>query len=653
MIEEEIDKLNLNPITEDTKDDISKNIDVWINDYIGSEFKFREHQKETIIEIIYNILNDKAHTQLIEAPTGSGKSLLNIISAGVLSTCYKKSSYILVSDLFLWKQYDDFIRQHPNIRKEFGILKGQTGNYNCLLNNLDVRNADCRMAGVSWGNLFDPVSAQNLGYGCAATCKYVKERRKALKSNVVIMTYQLYHYMLNVVYKQSSGKAKFCPRDTIFCDECHNIPTIVSNNFTPEIKPEDKEVFKTIYEYGMPNAQLDLFDDFLAEAKGEDELNKKQIAQNRIVDFTWKEASKVFDDCWNVFIDPHASYKKDNEAIQGYINLINMLGPICSSIEADLQYKKQHEHKEFDEDDRRRYRACSYLRNCACFWNDFGTCIEETGPQYVIKKIEENRNTKQTVVKFSDVKEDFLCWYFLLSTSEHQVLMSATIGGYEAYYENTGLSYSEKRWPETDIWYKVIPSTFDFSNSPVYFINRHKMSYAYKEQSFKVIKPMVYKLCEQTFYGKKGMIQTGSYANAKELYDDAPYHIKKRMLIYDNSRDKSDKITLHQMSEDTILVGPTLVEGIDLPGDDCRFIIIIKVPYPVIIDRYVKEKMNIFPKWYNSTTSNIIIQGIGRGNRFRDDWCKTYIFDACFLSLYNATKSQYAPELQKRIRIIN
>ena len=93
-----------------------------------------------------------------------------------------------------------------------------------------------------------------------------------------------------------------------------------------------------------------------------------------------------------------------------------------------------------------------------------------------------------------------------MSTSEHQVLMSATIGGYEAFYENVGLAYSEKCWPETDILYTVIPSTFDFSKSPIYFINKYKMSYAYKENSFRMIKPMIYSLCEKTFNGLKGMI---------------------------------------------------------------------------------------------------------------------------------------------------
>ena len=62
--------------------------------------------------------------------------------------------------------------------------------------------------------------------------------------------------------------------------------------------------------------------------------------------------------------------------------------------------------------------------------------------------------------------------------------------------------------------------------------------------------------------------------------------------------------------------------------------------------------MKLFPLWYNSTTSNTIIQGIGRGNRFKEDYCTTYILDACFLGLYHSTKNQYSPELQNRIRFI-
>ena len=73
------------------------------------------------------------------------------------------------------------------------------------------------------------------------------------------------------------------------------------------------------------------------------------------------------------------------------------------------------------------------------------------------------------------------------------------------------------------------------------------------------------------------------------------------------------------------------------------------MPYPSMADKLVKEKIKLFPLWYNSKTSNAVIQGIGRGVRNNTDYCETYILDACFYKLYVSTKDQYPIELQKRI----
>lgn len=628
-------------------EELKQNITDWVYLNIGQGFEFREHQYETIIDICRNILEGVNHTQIIEAPTGSGKSLLNIISAGVLADMYGKTSYILCSDLYLWKQYEDFINQHPAIKRNFGIIKGQTGNYTCTRNGEDMRNSECRMAGVSWSKLFNPKSAHELEFDCASSCQYVKARKKALKCRVVIMTYQLYHFMINVVsnWKVGDNTSIFKKRDTIFCDECHNIPSIVKNNFSPSIKMSDFKHLKALHSY-RGKIQLDLF---------EDEDDNPDTSEYRLVnrDITLAELEETYENIFNILNNEHISIQQEKKAITDYHDLLGKFNETVQAIESNLSHKKQVLHQAFTNDDLTLYKACSFYRNCMCFWHDFYMCIAEIGMDYVIREIEESRTLKENIVKFSVVKEDYISWRFLLSTANNQVMMSATIGGYDAFSENVGTKYLEQNFedPEEEIQYTIIPSTFNFDNSPVYFLNRYKMSYREKEKSFEALKPIIYKICQKQFEGQRGMIQTGSYANAKELYDNAPYAIQKRMLLYNNAKEKQQMITIHQMSKDTILLGPTLVEGIDLPGDMCRFIIILKVPYPVIVDEYVKRKMELFPLWYNSTTSNIIIQGIGRGNRFKEDYCTTYILDACFLSLYNATKSQYAEELQQRIKI--
>ena len=148
-----------------SKDTIGNYVKEWVSDKIGVDFKFRQYQFETIVNIIDNIISHRHRNYVIEAPTGSGKSLINIISAGVLADYFELSSYILVSDLFLWEQYEKFLKKYRNTN--IASIKGQTGNYTCALNKEDMKNADCKMAGLSWASMFNPVTIEKYGYDCA------------------------------------------------------------------------------------------------------------------------------------------------------------------------------------------------------------------------------------------------------------------------------------------------------------------------------------------------------------------------------------------------------------------------------------------------------------------------------------------------------
>ena len=206
---------------------IENNVKDWVANYIEEEFEFREHQRECIVNVIKSILDNPESNYICEAPTGSGKSLINIIAAGVLADYYNMTSYILVSDLFLWEQYDKFIKDHKKIR--FGSIKGQTGNYTCILNKEDIRNADCKMAGISWGALFNPATINKYGYDCAYKCEYLKARKKAVNAKVCLMTYQLFLFMMNNPTFNTDGKNQiFSTHDILFCDECHNIADIIN-----------------------------------------------------------------------------------------------------------------------------------------------------------------------------------------------------------------------------------------------------------------------------------------------------------------------------------------------------------------------------------------------------------------------------------------
>lgn len=629
-----------------SKEQIETYVEQWTQTKIGPEFEFRPHQKETIVNIIENIINHKHRNYIVEAPTGSGKSLINIISAGVLADFYEMDSYILVSDLFLWEQYENFLKKYKNTG--IASLKGQTGNYRCELNGEDIKNADCRMANISWAALFNPNTIEKYGYDCAYNCEYVCARKKAIKSKVCIMTYQLFLFVMN--NPQFNGGANgapiFAERDVLFCDECHNIPNIVQMQYAPTITEDHFEKIETLFLHATEqNASLFNENDETGERKGTDSL----MLYNTVA-----ELREELNKCWKVWTNDESRKDEDYIAMTDYLKILESFKDVCIKIKSDMSTKKL-EHLNVTKEDVKLFKIASWYENCMCHWHDFNTAIDITGPEYLLKDINISNEDKHISVSFKCTKEDYLVYMFLLQRSKYKVFCSATIGGKLAYDENMGFRYDKDQDKSEELnesFMETVPSSFNFKDSPIHFLNKFKMSFKERDISFRHLKNVIYSICNTKFKDQKGMIQTGSYYFAEQLYNDAPLEIKQRMLVYNGSREKNSMVAIHKMSPDTILVGPTLNTGVDLPGDECRFIIILKVPYPSMADKLVKEKIKLFPLWYNSATSNEIIQGIGRGVRYDGDWCVTYILDACFWNLYVSTKDQYPKELQDRIHII-
>ena len=628
------------------KTEIEARVDEWVYKNISEDFKFRLYQKDRIVDIIYNIVNDKYTNQIIEAPTGAGKSLINIISAGVLADYYNKESYILVSDLFLLEQYEDFIDKHPKMN--FGALRGQTGNYICNENGNDIRNADCRIAKIEWPKLFQRKTAIDAGYKCACTCEYVWRRRQAVQAKVTLMTYQLFMYLMNVVNTNTEYHSTWTTRHVLFCDECHNIPDVVQNQYSACITMKDIERIEEIYDK-MYDHEINLFSSII----NDDTDNERK--QNDVY-FKFKQKIVLHDkllEIWTKLNFDTNSRETDMDLLTEYTDILTLFKGICENFEDEIANRKRA-RMPISKEDIEKYKLCSWLHNHMCFFGDFWTAISEAGAEYLIKQINISNVDSHVTIVMNCIKEDYMCYKFLLSHQSYHVMTSATVGLLSNFEENVGTRYTSKE----DEYHKIsnfvrVPSTFDFSRSPIFIWNKFKMTYKTKSAVFPKIIDVAYKLINNQFKDCKGLIQTGSYENAKIIYNAAPENIKERMLLYNDSAEKRKLISKHKVKTNTILVGPSLSEGIDLPDDGCRFIIIVKVPYPSLGNLLVKEKMKLFPSWYKSKTSNIIIQGIGRGNRNHDDFCTTFILDGCFKDLYMSTEEQYSDEMKERMKFYN
>lgn len=533
-----------------------------------------------------------------------------MVSAGVLSTYYQRKSYILCSDLSLWDQYLKCIKEN---KLDFGYLKGQTNNYHCSVNNNPVRCAECRINGKSWAYL---MKNTNKDFPCARKCSYVKERKRACLKSVTLMTYQCYLYTLMHQEKVDSDNDFIfspTPREIIFCDECHHLPDVVMTQFSPHISETDLELAEKVYSF--------------IESKN-DNINSKESVKFK------KELRKIYNDLKNKNLSNDENLNLISEFYFKYQELWDLVK------EQEDYYKDNY--KQFKLKDQKEVsKIYKLFENVILYGDQFRDLLAYLdSSDFLVKEINGN------ILNFYNLKQDFLVYKCVLSKAHHRVMLSATVGDEEVFYNNIGINYFENK----SYTFKRIPSTFNFEKSPVLIYPDYKLSWKNKETLFPKIKKLVYDICNK-FENEKGLIQTTSYADALEIYNTAPDKIKERLLIYNNSSEKGDILKKHIQKENSILLGPTLNEGLDFPDDLCRFVIITKVPYPQLNNEFTKKKMIMFKGWYDSATSLKIIQTIGRGVRHENDYCQTFILDGCFLDLLKRTKKQYSEELQKRFII--
>ena len=131
--------------------------------------------------------------------------------------------------------------------------------------------------------------------------------------------------------------------------------------------------------------------------------------------------------------------------------------------------------------------------------------------------------------------------------------------------------------------------------------------------------------------GEKGIIHAHSYKIANYIKRNIR---DKRILIHD-STNREQVLKKHMRgTEPTVLLSPSMTEGVDLVDDASRFQIICKIPYPYLGDKLVKKRMNKWKWWYSLQTTKTIVQSVGRSIRSENDFAVTYILDSDFSKFY-------------------
>ena len=557
----------------------------------GEGFSFREGQREVVEAICNHYLEDPEGTVILDAPTGSGKSLIAMWSAHVLKELGKQG-YLVTSDLMLQDQYEEDFRR---LKLDWPSIRG-VDNYECNVNGLTFSLADCKMKGIGYE------AAEKLS--CWGTCGYLQARKRAKELPVALFNYSYYLIQRNYVEDKMIDQGRevpFTQRDFVFFDEAHKVDNIVQSHFSPRLETSTPKIFREVNKFVQKNA-----------------INAAWVSENRIAD-----------------IVDRLMREDDHQELMRHIGELRGIAVIYRRVQsaALIQSKMRFKHGEVPREWQTFFGRMDRLKDIWCKFDDYHDIIKELGTDAIVI------NRKENETQFLCLEEAMMIEKFLQKKSGFKVFMSATLGDIRSYARHTKMGNA-----------KVIrmSNNFSYEKSPVVFINRHKLSFREREQNLPKVVKTLDKILEK-HKGQSGIIHAGSYDFTNYINKHSKH--KFSFITYDVAKERQVAIRNFNENDGKILVGPSLLEGLDLKDDKSRFQIFFKVPYPSLNDPLVKAKMSAFPDWYDWKTGIAVQQGSGRSIRSKDDWAVTYILDACFRSLINK-KGLFPPSFEERLKTI-
>ena len=231
---------------------------------------------------------------------------------------------------------------------------------------------------------------------------------------------------------------------------------------------------------------------------------------------------------------------------------------------------------------------------------------------------------------------------YIFSKYDMVFLMSGTILDKNIFCHLNGLDVSKT------VYYSI-DYPFNVKNRPIYYMPVGKMTYNSKEETFKKYVPYIKKILDK-YKNKKGIIHTNSFELSKWIEDK----IKDPRLIFHDSTNKDEMLKLHFDSEEpTVIVSPSMVNGVSFDNDSARFQIIAKIPYPSLASQKNKLRQNNNPDWYSWKTACSLQQACGRIVRSTTDYGDTIIIDGGFGDVIKHS-SQFLPDwFQDAVKRIN
>lgn len=227
-------------------------------------------------------------------------------------------------------------------------------------------------------------------------------------------------------------------------------------------------------------------------------------------------------------------------------------------------------------------------------------------------------------VRFKPVKVHEHAPSALWNHARKFVLMSATIISPEQMAEDLGIP--DRSWDVVRV-----PSSFPVENRPIYVKGVANMTNKTKEESWPKMREAIQEVMDR-HPDDRILVHTVSYGLTEFLGERLN---SGRVMSYMSAKDRDDVLERFRVTPNAVLLAPSFERGVDLPDDECRVIVVAKIPFPNLADKQVSARLHLKGgsgnRWYAMQTVRALVQMTGRGVRHESDHAETYVLDSQFL----------------------
>ena len=556
------------------------------------DFVPRGNQLNDIDLVLRGFLDEGFTTQILSAPTGTGKSIIGAVTAEVLHTLRfpevnHGASFLLTPTNILSQQYHDTFqkgRDPEDVR--FRMLKG-ANNFHCSALSTPEEPQTAEHCAI---RIFQREQMQTMIDVHCNQCEFALQKRLRDRARHLITNYA--YYFVDRMYLEILARRTI----TVF-DEAH----LINDLFTEHnaIYISDSRIKKMTEEIG----------EYLSLGH-----------------------STVFNILKTLKQDMNGG-KITGATYSSYLEMMaDLYGQVTESAQAALERSNTRDQK--------KYLALSKLSKkyfgLSCKIDDFF----KFGYPHAFEYKERNPKIKSSEDEVS-VKPIFVGDMFsTLINAEYNLLMSATLS--EQYARRTMTLENAKH-------IRLAPS-FPKEHKKVVFYKPQNLNYASLqiEKTVKELQASCYQIIEHhTKLGERGIVLAPSF-NLTEGIAGALRNVGTKAKIFEHERGEKLVEVLRDFTSYTggpaVLLTPSGFEGLDLVGELSRYQIILKAPFGSLGEARMKKILAIWPDIYSLMATMKLVQGAGRSVRGPDDYATTYMLDSNIQRLWTAKNMEWQDE---------